>query len=38
MTVDIERRLVLAGLAGDAYDLKLHAVAAARAPSTGVAA
>ena len=30
-TADLQQRLVQAGLAGDAYDLKLHAVAVRRA-------
>jgi len=38
VTADLQQRLVQAGLAGDAYDLRLHAVAVRRAIATGVGA
>ena len=37
-TADLQPRLVLAGLAGDAYDLKLHAIAVRRAIAQVLAA
>ena len=36
-TVDLQQRLVQAGLAGDAYDLKLHTVAVRRAIAQALA-